>query len=59
MYRFIYYKDYIELLSQEDLLVLKEDIIKDFKTNILSREQYEYLINRLNKKLKNDIIIYI
>lgn len=59
MYRFIYYKDYIELLSQNDLLVLKEDIIKDFKTNILSREQYEYLINRLNKKLKNDIIIYI
>lgn len=51
MFRFLYYKGYIDILDINMLTELRRDIIKDYKNGIIEKHQYDFLIKRLNKKL--------
>lgn len=51
MFRFLYYKGYIDMLDINKLTELRRDIIKDYKNGIIEKHQYDFLIKRLNKKL--------
>lgn len=59
MFRFLYYKSYIDILDLDMLLELKNDIAKDYNDGILEPHQYEYLNNKLNKKLNNNKVVCI
>lgn len=51
MFRFLYYKGYIDMLDINKLTELRRDIIKDYKNGFIEKHQYDFLIKRLNKKL--------
>lgn len=51
MFRFLYYKGYIETLNVSMLLELQKDIENDYIQEIIEPHQYEYL----NKKLKENL----
>lgn len=59
MFRFLYYKSYIDILDLDMLLELKNDIAKDYNDGILESHQYEYLNNKLNKKLNKNKVVCI
>ena len=59
MFRFLYYKGYIEILDIEMLLELKKDVAKDYKSGNLEHHQYEYLTTEINKKLNNSKVVCI
>lgn len=59
MFRFLYYKGYIDILDEEMLLELKKDIYSDYKKGILEPHQYEYLNEKLKKRTDKNKIIYI
>lgn len=51
MFRFLYYKGYIETSNVAMLLELKKDIETDYINEIIEPHQYEYL----NKKIKENL----
>lgn len=51
MFRFLYYKGYIDILEVDMLLELRKDIEKDYKEKIIEKHQYKYLIEHIDKKL--------
>lgn len=59
MLRFLYYKGYIEILATKELTVLKEDIENDYNNGIIEPHQYEFLTEKLNKRLNSNKIVYI
>lgn len=59
MFRFLYYKGYIEILDTDMLLELKKDINNDYEKGILEPHQFEYLEKKLQKKLNHSKIICI
>jgi hypothetical protein len=59
MFRFLYYKGYIEILDTDMLLELKKDINKDYKQGKLEPHQFQYLEEKLQLKLNNNKIICI
>ena len=59
MLRFLYYKGYIEILADKDLSVLKEDIEHDYNNGIIEPHQYEFLTEKLNKRLNSNKIVYL
>lgn len=59
MYRFLYYKGYIDTLETNRLIELKKDISHDYEHGILEPHQYEYLTEKLNKKMNKKKVICI
>ena len=55
--RYQYYSGYIEILNGDILYELKKDIEKDYNEGILEYSQYESLIKRLDKKIKQNKFI--
>lgn len=51
MFRFLYYKGYIETLNVAMLLELQKDIENDYINEIIEPHQYEYLNKKLKEKL--------
>lgn len=59
MFRFLYYKGYIDILETERLLELKEDISNDYENGVLEPHQYDYLAEKLNKRMTKNKVICI
>ena len=59
MFRFLYYKGYIEILDIDMLLELKKDINNDYRKGILEPHQFNYLEERLQSRLNNNKIVCI
>ncbi len=59
MFRFLYYKGYIEILDIDMLLELKKDINNDYGKGILEPHQFNYLEERLQSRLNNNKIVCI
>lgn len=59
MFRFLYYKGYIEILDIDMLLELKKDINNDYGKGILEPHQFNYLEERLQSRFNNNKIVCI
>lgn len=59
MFRFLYYKGYIEILDIDMLLELKKDINNDYEKGILEPHQFNYLEEKLQSRLNNNKIVCI
>ena len=59
MFRFLYYKGYIEILDIDMLLGLKKDINNDYEKGILEPHQFNYLEEKLQSRLNDNKIVCI
>lgn len=59
MFRFLYYKSYIEILDTHMLLELKQDIEKDYVNEVIEPHQYEYLSKKIKEKLNKEKVACI
>ena len=59
MFRFLYYKGYIEILDIDMLLELKKDINNDYEKGILELHQFNYLEEKLQSRLNDNKIVCI
>lgn len=59
MFRFLYYKGYIEILDIDMLLELKKDINNDYEKGILEPHQFNYLEEKLQSRLNDNKIVCI
>ena len=59
MFRFLYYKGYIEILDIDMLLELKKDINNDYEKGILEPHQFNYREEKLQSRLNDNKIVCI